>query len=109
MVAASVESATSRGCTIPSMQKEFVLSLANLRFVSVSCQHCKTRVVLDLREPSEYAKSFGELLPNECPGCRKSYDSSLGPGLFGLQGAYNNLRKAEKQLSFRCDIPNEPE
>ena|SRR5579883_2210379 len=83
------------------MRRALVISLADLRFVSVRCQHCRTRVVLDLQEPSEHATRFGVLLPNECPGCRKSYDTALAPGLVDLQNSYRNLLKIEKQIEFQ--------
>ncbi len=85
------------------MRKAFVISLADLRFVSVACQHCRTRVLLDLQQPSEHAMKIGELLPDECPGCRKHYDSALVPGLLALQSAYRDLLKIEKQIEFQTE------
>lgn len=90
-----------------AMRKTLLISLVDLRFVSVSCKHCRTRVLLDLREPSEHAKTFGTLLPNECPGCRAGYDSALNPGLLALQSAYRELLKIEKQIEFSTDVVSE--
>jgi len=90
------------------MQKEIVCSLSDIRYVCVSCQHCKTKVILDLKEPSEFSRKHDNaLLPNECPGCRKDYDGALKPGMELLQKAYDALGLAERSVSFRgiVEIP----
>ena len=84
-----------------SMYKELVCSLADIRYVSVSCQHCKTRVLLDLKEPTEFSKMHDNaMLPKECPGCRKGYDTALGVGLDALQKAYVELARIERCIGF---------
>jgi primosomal protein N' len=86
-----------------AMLKELVVSLADIRCICVSCQHCKTKVVLDMREQSDFARTHGVFLPNECPGCRKPYDSALQPGLQNLHRAYEPLLPLEKWINFRGD------
>jgi hypothetical protein len=44
-----------------SMHKEIVFSLADLRYVEVSCGRCKTRIILDLKEKPKYMGSDGIL------------------------------------------------
>jgi len=94
-----------------TMRKKFVFSLADLRYVSIACQHCNTRVVLDLQEPSGHAKTYGSYLTNECPGCLKAYDTSVHPAIVGLHGAYNNLAKVGKFIEFcgarEIELPSE--
>jgi hypothetical protein len=86
------------------MHKEMVFSLTDLRYVTVSCEHCKTRVILDLKEKPQIYGERGIFLPKECPGCRKNYDSALKPGLESLQKAYDDLTPIEKRIAFRGDV-----
>ncbi len=85
------------------MTNEAVISLEDIRCVSVSCLNCKTKVLLDLREKSDHADRYGLTLPGECPVCRKPYDSALNGALTSLQVAYDAVRVIENRLSFRGD------
>jgi hypothetical protein len=86
-----------------SMHKQIVLSLADIHHVSVGCPHCATKVLLDLRKKSEHAEKYGTLLTNQCPGCRKSYDSALGQAVTALQQAYDSLcvESVQPWISFQ--------
>ncbi len=86
---------------MPSMTKEVVVSLSEIRYVSVACGNCTTRVVLDLQDKSDHAKKYGLILSGECPGCRRTYDSAMNPGLSELQRAYDSLLPIEGNISFR--------
>jgi hypothetical protein len=90
-----------------TMQKEIVVSLSELRRVSVSCTNCKTQIVLDLHEKSEHAKKYGLGVPAECPGCRKTFDDTLNAGLRELQSAYDALLPLEGRMRFRIEAPKE--
>ena len=83
-----------------AMHKETIVSLGDLRHVHVGCQHCKTRIVLDLQEPSTFAQKHGVVLPAECPGCRKAYDLTLVGGLDEFQKSYTALVRLAKWISF---------
>lgn len=53
------------------MRKELIVSLGELRYVCVSCQHCSARVTLDLKEKSAFTAKFGSpLAAKACPGCQ---------------------------------------
>ena len=84
-----------------AMHKEILIAIADLRFVRVGCQHCKTRVVLDLHEPSDFSQRLdGSILSAECPGCRRAYDLSLVGALDALQKAYTGLKPLSKWIAF---------
>jgi hypothetical protein len=85
-----------------SMHKELVVSLADLRFVSITCPTCRTVVTLDLKEPSEFAqKHDGAFSPKQCPGCRQDYDTAIRPSIDTFQRAYGSLIKIADRISFR--------
>jgi len=86
---------------IIAMHKQLLLTLADVRFVTVGCQHCTTKVTIDLKEKSEYAEKFNILLANQCPGCRKNYDSAVGHALTALQQACDALAAVGKYISFQ--------
>lgn len=73
------------------MRQEPVVSLTDLRYVSIECPLCRTRVVLDMAEISEHAKKEGVFAPAECPGCRVRYDTAIRPGIDQFQQAYQKL------------------
>lgn len=88
-----------------NMHKELICSLADIRYISIACQHCNTKVVLDLKEPTEIAKMHDNaMLPKACPGCRKEYDTALGRGLDSLQKAYGELKRIERCIGFSVNI-----
>ena len=60
-----------------AMHKQFVVSLADLRYVRIECPQCKTKVILDMQEKSATAEKNNFFAPKECPGCRNDYDSAI--------------------------------
>lgn len=83
-------------------QNETIISLLDIRFVEIHCSHCTTKVTLDMQEPSEFAlKHDDAFAPKECPGCRKDYDSAVGPSVNAFQWAYRELSKVGKSVTFR--------
>jgi len=74
-----------------TMKQETVVDISDLRYVRVSCQHCKTRVILDLKEKSAPTEKTGILLSDTCPCCCEAYDSSLKGALTTIQKAYDAL------------------
>lgn len=68
------------------------LGIAELRFVSVECQTCQTKVVFDL-DSERVAKNAqaGQLPPEECPTCKTKYDSAT-KALVELRQAYEALK-----------------
>jgi hypothetical protein len=87
------------------MHKQIVVSLSDLRFVSVACPLCKTIVTLDMKEPHELAqKHDNAFCPKDCPGCRKQYDSAIRPSIDGFQKAYAALGAIASQVSFQGEV-----
>lgn len=81
-----------------------VISLADLRFVSIECPECKTLVTMDMQEPHEFAQKHGAFTPNECPGCSRQYDSAIRPNVDKFQKAYQSLILIADRISFRGNI-----
>ena len=91
---------------ILAMHKELIVSLSDIHLVTVSCDHCKTTVCIDLANPSEFSKKHdGVILTNECPGCRSRYDSSTIDALEKLQKVFDNI-KTIRGLTFRVGDVN---
>ena len=85
------------------MQKQFVVSLADFRFVSIECQTCRTLVTMDMKEPHEFTEKYDAFTPKDCPACRRQYDSAVRPGVDALQRAYAALGPIADRVSFRID------
>jgi hypothetical protein len=81
-----------------AMIKQFAVSLAELRFVSIGCA-CGTKVVIDLSRSTQFAKNLGQ----ECPGCGRAYDSCVGKGINSLQSALGVLEPVKEFVSFQVD------
>jgi primosomal protein N' len=86
-----------------TMQKQFVVSLADLRFVSIECPMCRTLVTMDMKEPHEFTAKYDAFTPKDCPACRHQYDSAVRPGVDALQRAYAALISIADRVSFRMD------
>lgn len=90
------------------MRIENVCSLADLKFVSVRCQHCKTTVTLDLRKLPKMTQRRPDseddsLITEDCPACRKPYDSAIGKGLGQMHRAFETLAPVTRDIEFRGD------
>ena len=83
------------------MTKQLAISLADLRYVSVHCPHCRTVVTLDMKEPSEFAQTHdGAFCPKQCPGCRDDYDTAIRPSVDAFQKSYHALMEIAERVSF---------
>ena len=82
------------------MQSDFVVSLADMRYVEIRCI-CGTKVTLDMEKPPEAALKLGVFAPKICPGCRNDYDSAIKPAVDGFQRAYQSLLQIPKSVTFR--------
>jgi hypothetical protein len=87
-----------------AMHKELVVSLADLRYVSISCPQCRTKVILDMKEPSERVNKQGIFAPKSCPGCLNSYDTAIQPSVDAFQRVYAALSAIAERVSFRGEI-----
>lgn len=82
------------------MHQEPVVSLADLRCVSIECPLCRTKVVLDMEEISEHAKKYSMFAPAGCPGCRVDYDTAVRAAVDQFQKAYQTLMPVAGRVSF---------
>jgi phage FluMu protein Com len=91
-----------------AMKKELIISLADLRYISITCPRCKTQVVLDMKEPSEFSQKHDYFSPNKCPGCLTLYDSAIEPAVANLQRFYQSLLPVADRITFRTEAENTP-
>jgi hypothetical protein len=87
------------------MKNQITISLGDLRYVSITCPHCRTVVTLDMVEPSELATKHGCFAPTKCPGCGKEYDSAIRPSLDQLWRTYTALLPIKDAISFSVEAP----
>jgi hypothetical protein len=83
------------------MQSDFVISLSDMRYVEIHCEHCRTKVTLDMQDVSEFSEKYGAFAPKTCPGCRKDYDTAIMPAVDAFQRAYQSLLQIPKSITFR--------
>jgi len=88
------------------MEKETVLSLYDIRHVSITCPHCGAQVILDM---TAYKANFEAdivsrrpFTPDGCPDCKLHYDS-LGRSLDHFQEAYALLSVTKGVVAFHVD------
>ena len=82
------------------MQKELAVSISDLRYVCIECPSCRTKVVLDMREKSGFAKKHTIFTPKRCLGCETPYDTAIQPNIDGFQRAYQALLPIADRISF---------
>lgn len=83
------------------MQNDFVISLADMRYVEIHCAMCKTKVTLDMEKPSDFGKKHGYFAPKTCPGCHTDYDSKIRSAVDGFQRSYEELLSFPQGVTFR--------
>jgi hypothetical protein len=92
-----------------SMLKELIVSIADLRYASVTCAHCKTKVTVDLSylPQPQPGKIPEEILPlSQCPTCRAMFDSRIPENIGNLRKTYQNLVANGVLVSFQvqCEV-----
>jgi len=90
------------------MHEEFVISLKDLRFVSIKCPHCQTVVTLDMERKTEVSSNRDRFFtPNTCPGCAKDFDSALPVNVNALHDAYRSVPEwLRESITFRTEAPS---
>lgn len=88
------------GCIMQCMEKHFTLSLPDFCYLSILCVHCKTRLVLDLRQ-SKDDQTKPTIFPEKCSACGSEYDRQMQPCLTDFRRAYQLLlNNYADRLSF---------
>jgi hypothetical protein len=90
-----------------AMQKQLVISLSDLRYVSVECANCGSSVTLDMTKESEHQKRFG-FTPTACSVCQKPHDTAI-PRLDDFRRAYESLLCVADRITLRGDIKTSEE
>jgi hypothetical protein len=86
-----------------AVYKELAISISDLRYVCIECPACRARVVLDMKERSEFAQKHGIFAPKKCPGCDSLYDTAIQPNIDAFQHAYQTLLPIADRITFRGD------
>lgn len=66
------------------MNKELLVSFAELSRLSIACGGCKTTVILDCRD-------MEARIPDECPSCGTEYDASFRTALQKYREVYRRF------------------
>ena len=82
------------------MHNESVIGLSDLRYISITCQECRTVVTLDMQEPSDFSAKH-DFCPQSCPGCQRQYDSAIAKNVNGFQKSYRLLTVMNGRIHFR--------
>jgi hypothetical protein len=73
-------------------KKALFLDVKDLRYVSITCGKCSTRVVVDMEsEPARAGGQTGQVMPSVCPSCHADFDSAL-KRLNGWREVYAGLK-----------------
>ena len=75
--------------------------MKDLRYLTILCAHCNTRVTLDLEmefDPKSGHKPFTS--PAECPRCGSRFDSAVPDAVNAMQRVYRSLAGLGDSVSF---------
>lgn len=84
-----------------AMHRQLVVSLADLRYITVECKNCSSSVTLDMNKVSDHQRQHG-FTPLVCPACRRDYDSAL-KNINQLREAYDSLLGVADRITLRGD------
>lgn len=85
------------------MHKQTVVSIQDLRFVTILCRHCNTKVTMDLKVEFPQPRTSRFIVPRECPRCQDSFDSVLPPSIEALQRVYSSLAAVPGGVTFTSE------
>jgi hypothetical protein len=89
------------------MRSQFVIAVEDLRFATLLCGVCNTRVTLDLA--TEFAAPQSAFrCPRECPRCGKAFDSAIAPAVESMQAIYKTLVRLGDAVTFNGDTAAPP-
>jgi hypothetical protein len=87
------------------MVKELIVSISDLRYISVDCSHCKTKVTVDLGyrpEPQQKGEIPEEILSlSQCPTCRTRFDSRVPENITNFRRIYQDLVTNKIEVNFQ--------
>jgi hypothetical protein len=83
------------------MQSNFVISLADMRYVDIHCAQCATIVTMDMKGEKPFNARPGAFATKACPGCQRDYDSAIKGSIDGFKSAYQVLLNFPDSVTFR--------
>jgi hypothetical protein len=89
------------------MHDQIVVSVQDLRLVTISCSHCNTKVTLDLEMDFEPPRAPFHV-PTECPRCGSRFDSAVPRAVEGMYKVYKALAQLGAAVTFSYDAPPTP-
>ena len=81
-----------------AMRKHLIISLGDMRYVSINCRDCGNSVTLDMTRDSDHQKRFG-FTPAICSSCQSPHDTSI-KNLNDFRRAYESLLGIAERISF---------
>lgn len=84
-----------------AMHRQLVVSLADLRYISLQCKNCDSSITLDMTKVSDHQRQHG-FTPAVCPACRQNYDTATR-SINQLRDAYDSLLRVADQVTLRGD------
>lgn len=82
------------------MHEQTVVSIKDLRFATLACAHCHTRITLDLELEFEVPGRPRFLVPRQCPRCSGPLDSAVPSAIEAVQKVYKALVDLRGALTF---------
>ena len=86
-----------------AMQRQIVISLADLRYVSLECDHCHSILTLDMAKVSEHQEKYGVFFPRVCSVCQKAFDTAT-ENLDSFRRCYRSLLPIAGRITFRGEL-----
>jgi hypothetical protein len=86
---------------VTAVRNQLLVSVEDLRFATLRCRHCNTRVALDL--DAEFEPRAGRAAfqcPTECPRCGNPFDSAIPAAVNSMQRVYKALAKLGDAVTF---------
>ena len=82
------------------MTEQKIVSMKDLRFATIICSRCSTRVTLDLAVDFATNDRDRFKCPDQCPRCGMMYGNVIPESVNALQKVYQNLSKVGNAVSF---------
>jgi len=86
-----------------AMHKQIVVSLSDLRYISVQCPNCDAVLTLDMTKESAHQDKYGVFFPRVCVACQTTYDSALA-NVGDLRRAFQALAAVADRVTFRGEL-----
>ena len=88
------------------MREQTIVSIQDLRFATLYCRDCNTRVTLDLDaefKPESDRPPFEA--PKECPRCANRFDSAVPEAINNIRKGWKALSRLDNAVTFESAVP----